>query len=81
MSRRTGLVAFGGSVLAALVASACCWLPLLLVTFGGSAAGVCPPPRRAMSNPLSRPKRTAAMTSATFAHWAMNIGRLSIIPL
>lgn len=40
MSRRTGLVTVGGSVLAALIASACCWLPLLLVTFGVSAAGV-----------------------------------------
>lgn len=40
MSRGTGLVTVGGSVLAALIASACCWLPLLLVTFGVSAAGV-----------------------------------------
>lgn len=40
MSRRTGLLAVGGSVLAALIASACCWLPLLLVAFGVSAAGV-----------------------------------------
>lgn len=40
MSRGTGLVTIGGSVLAALIASACCWLPLLLVTLGVSAAGV-----------------------------------------
>ena len=30
----------GGSVVAAIVASACCWLPLLLITFGFSAGGV-----------------------------------------
>lgn len=30
----------GGSVLAAVLSSACCWLPLLLLAFGASAAGV-----------------------------------------
>ncbi|MFY9341689.1 MAG: mercuric transporter MerT family protein [Planctomycetota bacterium] len=40
MSRRTGVLAVCGSVLAAAIASACCWLPLLLVAFGVSAAGV-----------------------------------------
>lgn len=29
----------GGAVLAAILSSACCWLPLLLLTFGASAAG------------------------------------------
>ncbi len=33
-------IAAGGSVLAALLASACCWLPLLLLVFGVSALGV-----------------------------------------
>ncbi len=37
---RAGLWAAGGSVLSAVLASACCWLPLLLVAFGVSAAGV-----------------------------------------
>jgi copper chaperone CopZ len=37
---RRGLWAAGGSVIAAVVASACCWLPLLLIGFGASAAGV-----------------------------------------
>lgn len=36
----SGSLAVGGSVVAAIVASACCWLPLLLVAFGASAAGV-----------------------------------------
>lgn len=30
----------GGSVVAAVLSSACCWLPLLLLAFGASAAGV-----------------------------------------
>lgn len=30
----------GGSVLAAAAASACCWVPLLFLAFGASAAGV-----------------------------------------
>lgn len=33
-------MAAAGSVLAAAVASACCWLPLLLLAFGVSAAGI-----------------------------------------
>ena len=37
---RGGLWASLGSVLAAVVASACCWLPLLLLAFGASAAGL-----------------------------------------
>ena len=37
---RTGALAAGGSVLAAVFSSACCWLPLLLIAFGASAAGV-----------------------------------------
>lgn len=37
---RAGLLASAGSVVAAVLASACCWLPLLLVAFGASAAGV-----------------------------------------
>ncbi len=36
----TGLWAVGGSVLSAALSSACCWLPLLLIAFGASAAGV-----------------------------------------
>ncbi|MBI2931103.1 MAG: cation transporter [Planctomycetes bacterium] len=36
---RAGLLAAGASVFSAIMASACCWLPLLLVTFGASAAG------------------------------------------
>ena len=39
-SARGGLVAASGSVLAAVLASACCWLPLLLLSFGASAAGL-----------------------------------------
>lgn len=37
---RAGILAAGASVLSAIVASACCWLPLLLVAVGASAAGV-----------------------------------------
>jgi len=40
VSARRGLIAAAGSVLAALIASACCWLPLLLLAFGVSAAGI-----------------------------------------
>jgi len=36
---RAGLMAIGGSVGTAMLSSACCWLPLLLLTFGTSAAG------------------------------------------
>ncbi|MGQ0612711.1 MAG: putative iron-sulfur cluster-binding metallochaperone [Planctomycetaceae bacterium] len=38
-AERAGILAAGASVLSAIVASACCWLPLLLVAFGASAAG------------------------------------------
>jgi len=38
--QRTGMLAVGGSVLSALAASACCWIPLLLIAFGVSAGGV-----------------------------------------
>lgn len=38
--RRTGLLATGGSVLSALAASACCWIPLLLISLGVSAGGI-----------------------------------------
>lgn len=37
---RGGLWTAGASVMSAAAASACCWLPLLLVTLGLSAAGV-----------------------------------------
>ena len=37
---RAGALAAGGSVLAAVFSSACCWLPLVLVSFGASAVGV-----------------------------------------
>lgn len=37
---RAGLWASAGAVLSAVFSSACCWLPLLLVAFGASAAGV-----------------------------------------
>lgn len=37
---RTGLLAAAASVVSAVVASACCWLPLLLVAMGVSAGGV-----------------------------------------
>src|SRR5262249_27408523 len=42
---------------------------------------LCPPPRIAVSRPLSRPKFTAAMTSATSTQRAIKRGRLSIIAL
>lgn len=38
--RRIGILATGGAVLSAALSSACCWLPLLLLVFGTSAAGV-----------------------------------------
>ncbi len=37
---RAGTLAAGGSVIAAILSSACCWLPLVLIAFGASAAGV-----------------------------------------
>lgn len=39
-SNRSGALAVGGSVVAAALSSACCWLPLVLLAFGASAAGV-----------------------------------------
>jgi len=36
---RAGLMAIGASVATAMLSSACCWLPLLLLTFGAPAAG------------------------------------------
>lgn len=36
---RAGFIATGGSVVTAILSSACCWLPLLLLSFGASAAG------------------------------------------
>lgn len=38
--RNTGRWATGGAVVSAILSSACCWLPLLLIAFGASAAGV-----------------------------------------
>ncbi len=40
LTDRAGLAAAGGSVVSAMVASACCWLPLLLIALGLSAGGV-----------------------------------------
>lgn len=37
---RAGALAAGGSVVAAILSSACCWLPLVLIAFGASAVGV-----------------------------------------
>lgn len=37
---RSERLTLGGSVVAAVLSSACCWLPLLLLAFGASAAGV-----------------------------------------
>jgi len=37
---RTGFLATAGAVVTAILSSACCWLPLLLIAFGASAAGV-----------------------------------------
>lgn len=39
-TQRSGLFAAMGSLAAAIAASACCWLPLLLIGFGVSAGGV-----------------------------------------
>ena len=38
--RNVGTWATGGAVVAAVLSSACCWLPLLLIALGGSAVGV-----------------------------------------
>lgn len=40
VEERAGMLALGGAVLTAILSSACCWLPLLLLTFGASAAGM-----------------------------------------
>lgn len=37
---RSERLTVGGSVIAAVLSSACCWLPLLLLAFGASAAGI-----------------------------------------
>lgn len=39
-AERAGILAAGASVFSAAIASACCWLPLALVSFGASAAGL-----------------------------------------
>ncbi|RMF77913.1 MAG: hypothetical protein D6744_10750, partial [Planctomycetota bacterium] len=39
-ANRAGMLAIGGSIAAALLSSACCWIPLLLLALGASAAGV-----------------------------------------
>lgn len=39
-SRKAGLLVTGGAVVSAVLSSACCWLPLLLIAFGASAAGI-----------------------------------------
>lgn len=39
-ARSAGLLATTGAVVSAILSSACCWLPLLLIAFGASAAGV-----------------------------------------
>lgn len=39
-AERTGLLTAGGALFAAALSSACCWLPLALIGFGVSAAGV-----------------------------------------
>ena len=39
-ARRSGMVAVGGSVASAILSSACCWLPLLLLAAGISSAGI-----------------------------------------
>lgn len=40
MKNRSTLWVTGGALLTAVLSSACCWLPLLLLAFGASAAGV-----------------------------------------
>ena len=40
MKNRTSIWATGGALVTAVLSSACCWLPLLLVAFGVSTAGV-----------------------------------------
>jgi copper chaperone CopZ len=36
---QAGLLSAGGSALAAVLSSACCWIPLLAITFGATAGG------------------------------------------
>ncbi|MDP6478811.1 MAG: heavy metal-associated domain-containing protein [Phycisphaerales bacterium] len=36
---RVGLIAIGGSLVAVILSSACCWVSLLVLSFGASAAG------------------------------------------
>jgi len=38
--RKLGILAVVGAVFTAVLSSACCWLPLLLIAFGASVAGV-----------------------------------------
>ena len=40
MKAKSSTWATGGALLTAVLSSACCWLPLLLLAFGASAAGV-----------------------------------------
>ena len=40
VSAKRGAITTAGAVFAAALSSACCWLPLLLLAFGASAAGV-----------------------------------------
>ena len=39
-SEKKAWLATFGAVVTSIVASACCWLPLLLIAFGFSAAGI-----------------------------------------
>ena len=39
-TEKTGRLAAGGAILSAAASSACCWLPLLVLGFGASAAGL-----------------------------------------
>ena len=39
-TEKAGMFAAGGAITSAVLSSACCWLPLLLLAFGASAAGV-----------------------------------------
>ncbi len=55
---RAGLLAVGASVFSAILASACCWLPLLLVAFGTSAAGASAAFERVRPFFLARDRRT-----------------------
>lgn len=39
-SRNIGILTTAGAVISAVLSSACCWLPVLLIAFGASAAGL-----------------------------------------